>query len=101
MDVDSWPARVLGNRWPWFMEMHLTYFSPRTLTRLLEQVGFGSIRTTRLGRYLRLSYLATRLECVSPRLSQGLRSALQSLRLAETPILIRAADLFTLFAQKQ
>jgi len=101
MNVESWPARLLGPHWPWLMEMHLTYFSPRTLARLLEQVGLVPVRTTRLGRYLRPSYLASRLEWLSPRLAGGLQWALEGLHLAQLPILINAADLFTLFARKE
>ena len=31
MDVDSLTARVMGSRWPWLMDMHLHYFSQKTL----------------------------------------------------------------------
>ncbi len=101
LNVESWPARLLGPHWPWLMEMHLYYFSPRTLTRLLEEVGFTSVKRARLGRYLRLGYLASRLESFSPRLARGLQWTLERLHLAEWPILIHAADLFTLCARKR
>lgn len=101
MDVESWPARLLGTRWPWFMEMHLTYFSPRTLACLLEQVGLTPVKRASLGRYLQLNYLATRLEFLSTSLAKGLQLTLQRLRWAKLPIWIRSPDLFTLFAQKQ
>jgi len=101
LNVESWPARLLGPHWPWLMEMHLYYFSPRTLARLLERVGFTPVKTTRLGRYLRLSYLASRLESLSPTLARRLEWGLEKLHLAELPILIDAADLFTLFARKE
>jgi len=100
MDIESWPSRLLGPRWPWLMEMHLYYFSPHTLARLLRQVGFVPVETAHLGRYLRLRYLASRLECLSPRLARGLQWALQGLRIAERAVFINAADLFTLFARK-
>lgn len=101
MNVESWPAQLLGRHWPWLMEMHLTYFSPHTLGCLLEQVGLTPVKAMRLGRYLRLSYLASRLEFLSPRLAQGLQWTLERFHLAQLPILITAADLFTLFAQKE
>ena len=101
INVESWPARLLGPHWPWLMEMHLYYFSPGTLVRLLEQVGFTPVRKAHLGRYLRLSYLASRLEFLSPRLAWGLQGGLERLHLAGLPILIKAADLFTLFARKE
>ena len=101
MDVESWPARFLGSHWPWLMEMHLYYFSPSTLGHMLQQAGFTPVRRAQLGRYLRLSYLASRLQFLSPGLAQGLQGGLARLRLAELPIFINAADLFTLFARKE
>lgn len=100
MNMESWLARLLGPHWPWLMEMHLYYFSPRTLMRLLEQVGFTPVKTARLGRYLRLGYLASRLESLSPGLAWRLQWVLERLYVAQLPILINAADLFALSAQK-
>jgi ubiquinone/menaquinone biosynthesis C-methylase UbiE len=100
MNIRSWLAQLMGPYWPWLMEMHLYYFSPHTLACMLQQVGFEPVRTARLGRYLRLSYLASRLSSASPRLAQGLQCALWKLRLARLPIFINAADLFTFFARK-
>jgi hypothetical protein len=37
MDIDSLFARVMGSRWPWLMEMHIYYFSRRTLKPMLEK----------------------------------------------------------------
>ncbi|MEA3345810.1 MAG: class I SAM-dependent methyltransferase [Chloroflexota bacterium] len=101
MNIASWTARLLGSHWPWLMEMHLYYFSPRTLACLLERVGFTPVKTARLGRYLRLNYLASRLRSLSPGLAQGLQRALRRFHMAEWPILINPPDLFTLFARKE
>lgn len=100
MNIESWLAKLMGPHWPWLMEMHLYYFSPRTLTDLLEQVGFTSVKTAHLGRYLRLGYLASRLDFLSSRLAQGLQWALERLHLAGLPVPINAPDLFTIFARK-
>src|SRR5207249_996223 len=40
VNVDSWFVRLLGKRWPWYMRMHLSYFTPRTLARALELAGW-------------------------------------------------------------
>jgi len=101
LNIESWPARLLGPYWPWLMEMHLYYFSPRILARLLERVGFTAVKRARLGRYRRLGYLATRLEGLSPSLARSVEWTLQRLRLAQLPIPIDTPDLFTLFAHKE
>ena len=70
IDIESWFARLMGKRWPWLMEMHLYYFSPRTLGKLLEQIGFQVIRARSQGRFLRIGYLATRVQAYSPPLAR-------------------------------
>jgi hypothetical protein len=39
MDVEAPFPRLVGRRWPWYMQMHLTYFSKRTLAAMLEAAG--------------------------------------------------------------
>jgi len=101
MDIESPLARIMGERWPWFMEMHLYYFSRSTLARMLEKAGFWVIRTVTQGRFLRLGYLASRLEPYSARLSHFLRGLIGSLGLAGVPVPINLGDLFTAFARKE
>ncbi|MCP4514478.1 MAG: class I SAM-dependent methyltransferase, partial [Delftia sp.] len=61
MDLDSAFARLMGRRWPWLMEMHIYYFTRRTLAALLEKAGLHVIAVHSQGRYLRLGYLSTRV----------------------------------------
>lgn len=39
-DIDSWLPRLLGKKWWWFQGMHIYYFSLKSLTKMLERVGF-------------------------------------------------------------
>lgn len=102
MDIDSLFARVMGARWPWLMEMHIYFFSHRTLKAMLEKAGFRVLRSTAQGRYLRLGYFATRVGGLMGqpvgRVVSGLISAL---RLKQLPIPINLGDLFTAYAVKQ
>jgi 2-polyprenyl-3-methyl-5-hydroxy-6-metoxy-1,4-benzoquinol methylase len=100
IDVESHFARLMGSRWPWLMEMHLYYFSPRTLGKMLEQIGFKVEKTMYQGRYLRLGYFVSRLEAYSPALSRGLGWMVNRLGLASTAIPVNFRDLFTIFARK-
>ncbi len=102
MDIDSLLARVMGGRWPWLMEMHLYYFSRRTLTAMLEQAGFQVIRAEPQGRYLRLGYFATRVGGLLGRpAGRALGGLFKLLRLDQAPIPINLGDLFTAYALKQ
>ena len=101
MDIDSLFARLMNARWPWLMEMHIYYFSHRTLTAMLEKVGFEVIRAAPQGRYLRLGYFATRLGGLLGRpVGRAFGGLFKALRLSQAPIPINLGDLFTAYAMK-
>lgn len=101
IDIESPLARLMGPRWPWLMEMHLYYFSTRTLRAMLEQIGFEVERVIYQGRYLRLGYLITRIEPYSRSLAGGMSFFSRRMNLASTAIPINLRDLFTIFARKR
>ncbi len=100
IDIESLFARLMGTRWPWLMEMHLYYFSPRTLSKLLTQNGFQVIRFSAQGRYLRLGYLVTRLEPYNATVARWLTNIVTRLQWGGIAIPINFGDLFTLYARK-
>ena len=100
MDIDSGFARLMGGRWPWLMEMHIYYFSQRTLKHMLEKAGFTVIRIEPQGRYLRLGYFATRIGGFSPLLGRLLSKVFRLLRVNEMPVPLNFGDLVTAYAIK-
>ena len=100
MDIDSGFARLMGGRWPWLMEMHIYYFSRRTLKHLLEKAGFTVIGIEPQGRYLRLGYFATRIGGFSPLLGRLLSKVFRVLRVNEMPVPLNFGDLVTAYAVK-
>jgi len=100
MNIESPFAKLMGRRWPWLMEMHLYYLSPRTLAKMLEKAGFQVIGSITQGRFLRLGYLISRLEPYSRVISRGLSRLAKMLRLAAVPVSINLGDLFTTYARK-
>jgi len=100
IDIDSPFARIMGHRWPWLMEMHLYYFSPRTLRRMLEGIGYEVIHSSPQGRYLRLGYLISRLQAYSRPVYRLLDAVVTRLNLRSIAVPINLGDLFTLYARK-
>jgi 2-polyprenyl-3-methyl-5-hydroxy-6-metoxy-1,4-benzoquinol methylase len=100
IDIESLFARAMGKRWPWLMEMHLYYFSPRTLSKMLAQNGFRLIRSSAQGRYLRLGYFVTRIEPYSKLLYRALGALVKRFNLSGVAIPVNFGDLFTLYARK-
>lgn len=60
-NLDSRLARLLGTRYPFFMEMHTVHLNDRTLALLLETAGFELVERHVHRRALRMEYLVSRL----------------------------------------
>jgi 2-polyprenyl-3-methyl-5-hydroxy-6-metoxy-1,4-benzoquinol methylase len=43
LHMDNWFPKLAGERWPWYMDMHLYYFTNSILKYMLEQSGFEVI----------------------------------------------------------
>jgi SAM-dependent methyltransferase len=56
-NLDSWSARLLGNRWMEFKLEHLHYFRPKTLRLLLIECGFRNVRVKAGIKVLSLDYI--------------------------------------------
>ncbi len=100
MDIDSLTARLMGPRWPWLMEMHIHYFSRKTLAEMLQKCGYEIIWSGAEGRYLRLGYLASRVGGLNHTLGKWVEFLVRRLNLAEVPVPVNFGDLFTIYARK-
>lgn len=102
MDVDSVFARLMGSRWPWFMEMHLHYFSRHTLRSMLDKAGFDVVQIVAEGRSVSTGYLVSRLEgLLGRRLASPLAWAVRTLGLERVQLGINLGDLVTAYAVKR
>lgn len=52
---------LCGRRWPWFMRMHLYYFTLGTLTEMLEKTGFKIILSRPYAHYMSANYFLYKL----------------------------------------
>jgi 2-polyprenyl-3-methyl-5-hydroxy-6-metoxy-1,4-benzoquinol methylase len=100
MDIDAPVARLMGKRWPWLMDMHLYYFSRRTLGQMLAEHGYEVVRQEPQGRYLRLGYLASRVAGVQPQLGRLAHAAISRLGLREAAIPVNFGDLRTFLSRR-
>ena len=100
MNIESFFARLMGRKWPWLMEMHLYYFSERTIHRMLETIHFQWKSSHPQGRFLRLGYLISRIRPFSHKLMTMLEKLIRTAHLEHMPIAINLGDLITVYAQK-
>jgi hypothetical protein len=100
MDIESRMAKLLGERWPWLMAMHIHYFSQRTLAQMLVKAGFEVLWSGAQGRYIRLNYLSSRIGGLNRTAGALADRTFRTLGVAEKPIPINLGDLFTVYARK-
>jgi 2-polyprenyl-3-methyl-5-hydroxy-6-metoxy-1,4-benzoquinol methylase len=100
IDIESPFARLMGARWPWLMEMHIYYFSRRTLRAMLEGCGFRVLSDRPQGRYLRLGYLMNRIGALIPHVGRPAEGLVTRLRLRGQAVPVNLGDLFTAYARK-
>ncbi len=100
MDIGSLTARLMGARWPWFMDMHIHYFSQQTMRQMLEKNGFQVHWSGIQGRYLTAAYLASRVTAYNKPLGKMVTGLVNGLHLAKTAVPVNFGDLFTVYAQR-
>lgn len=101
MDRSSLIARLLGPRWWWLMEMHLYYFSRRTVAALLERAGFEVLEIRPHVRIVSLRYLCSRLAAPERGLGRLLASTLASISLDRRCVPVVLGDLMTVMARRK
>ena len=100
MDVESGFARLLGPRWPWFMRMHLYYFSPDTLRALLAQSQLEVARVRRHRRIVSARYLLEKAATQFPRAGGALALVARLPLLGRLHLRVNFGDIINVYAVK-
>lgn len=64
--VDSWAVKLLGKKYPFFMDMHLVHFSRATVKRILDEQGYELLSISRHQRVLGGQYFLEKLAANVP-----------------------------------
>jgi 2-polyprenyl-3-methyl-5-hydroxy-6-metoxy-1,4-benzoquinol methylase len=100
MNVDALFPRLAGRRWPWYMQMHLVYFSRRTLHNMLTKAGYRIVEVTPHRRVVRLSYLVSRIEPYCSPVYRALDWVVRQTRQGDRLVAVDLGDIFMTFARK-
>jgi SAM-dependent methyltransferase len=100
MDVNSLTASLMGQRWPWLMDMHVHYFSRKSMRLFLEKNHFEIIWEGTQGRYLSLGYLLSRIAGLSAIAGKVIASLVRFAGLEEVLVPVNFGDLFTAYARR-
>ena len=98
INIDSLVARLMGKRWPWLMDMHIYYFTPNTVTKILKEEGFRVLTIKNYTHYISSSYFIKKLEHIS-RPAQTILKTLQLL-IGEFKIPFNLGDNMMVIAKK-
>jgi dolichol-phosphate mannosyltransferase len=61
LNWDNWYARLLGERWPWMMDMHLYYFDDRVMQDMMRRAGFEMKKMDTYCHIITFDYLLLKL----------------------------------------
>jgi len=62
--VDNWYPRVMNERWPWYMDMHLFYFTQDSIRQLLDKAGLETVHFQKYTHIITLEYLFIKLDAL-------------------------------------
>lgn len=100
MDVESGFARLLGPRWPWFMRMHLYYFSPETVRVLLAQCRLEVVEVRLHRRIVSIRYLLEKAAAQFPLVGSVFRLGARLPLLGQLHVPVNFGDIINLYAIK-
>lgn len=101
MNVGALLPRILRGRWPWYMLMHLYYFTPRTVTALLEKTGFEVVEIGPHIRVTHVRYLVSKTRAYSEGAYRLGSAAARKLGIEDTRVPVNLGDLMTVYARKR
>lgn len=84
-DVGSWLTRLLGNRWPFWLSVHLLYYTPKTIRKQLTDGGFEVLGIHPYFQTLQLDYVLERGSPYLPPLG-WFRPLVRAIGLAKMPL---------------
>lgn len=93
-------VNILGARWPWYMPMHLFYFTPKTLDTFIREAGLITRDTLSYPHYTAVQYAVWKLEPYFGPVARAIQRLLHRLGLARTVIKVDLGDFFLLAVQK-
>jgi 2-polyprenyl-3-methyl-5-hydroxy-6-metoxy-1,4-benzoquinol methylase len=74
-DVDSLPAKLTRDKWVGYKlsDEHLTYFSSKTIKRILEDTGFKVVKKNHVGKHVSIQMLSDRVSIYSPMIGKTIK----------------------------
>lgn len=65
LDFENWAPQLLGEKWPWMMDMHLYYFSISTIEDILAKNGFKLVDVKPYSHIIPMKYFLIKLDAIT------------------------------------
>lgn len=99
--VDNWFPRMTGKYWPWYMDMHLYYFTMPTISDLLDRAGFEILESMNYCHIITAEYLLTKLGTLGIPGASGLSAKLAARPMGKALIPFRFGDIKLFVCKKR
>lgn len=93
-------VKLLGARWPWYMPMHLVYFTPKTLAQFVKNAGLTPQAIEPYPHYTTIQYVLWKLEPTLGPIARALARSAKVAGLSQHIVKIDLGDFFLIAAQK-
>jgi 2-polyprenyl-3-methyl-5-hydroxy-6-metoxy-1,4-benzoquinol methylase len=61
LNIDNWYPKILGEKWPWLMNMHLYYFNENIIAEILRRSGFQVLYVQSYCHIISFDYFLSKL----------------------------------------
>jgi 2-polyprenyl-3-methyl-5-hydroxy-6-metoxy-1,4-benzoquinol methylase len=93
LDYGNWYPRLLGERWPWMMDMHLYYFDQKVMHQMLERAGFEVVHSRSYCHIITAEYFLHKLAALGFPGADALRLLVARIPLGKAFIPFRFGDI--------
>ena len=93
LDYGNWFPRLMGERWPWMMDMHLYYFDQRVMKQMLAKAGFETVHVRKYCHIITVDYFLRKLGALSIPGAGWLRWAAEKTGLGKIYVPFRFGDI--------
>jgi len=100
LNWDNWYARLMGERWPWLMDMHLYYFDDKIIEEMLRRNGFKLRMADTYCHIITCDYFLMKLDSLGVPLAKSLRRILAPTPLSSWHIPFRFGDIRMYVAER-
>ena len=100
LDYSNWVPRLLGEKWPWMMDMHLYYFDRKAVRQMLEAGGFRLLDVRAYCHVVTLDYFLHKLIALGIPGARAARWLVQRTPLARLYVPFRFGDIQLFVCEK-